>query len=175
LRAINLPSHQKVAMPHLRDLLDGLGMTEVESLLQTGNLVFECKGQSANALESRFELGAKRKLGLGTEFFVRTAKEWRSIVDGNPFADRAESDPGHLVVLVMKSAPTAKRVGTLDDAIEGREIFRAAGRHAYIVYPDGIGRSRLTNALLEKKLGTVGTCRNWNTVRKIAASLDPER
>jgi len=58
---------------------------------------------------------------------------------------------------------------SLGQAIVGREVIRAGGRHLYIVYPDGIGRSRLTNALIEQKLGTQGTARNWNTVLKLAA------
>jgi len=60
-------------------------------------------------------------------------------------------------------------VAALQAAIKGREVVRAKGRHAYIVYPDGIGRSRLTNVMIEKKLGTRGTGRNWNTVLKLAA------
>ena len=54
-------------------------------------------------------------------------------------------------------------------AITGPEVVRASGRHAYIVYPNGTGRSRLTNALIEKHLGTRGTGRNWNTVLKLRA------
>jgi uncharacterized protein (DUF1697 family) len=46
-----------------------------------------------------------------------------------------------------------------------------AGRHLYITYPAGMGPSKLTNALIERKLGTSGTARNWNTVRKIAERL----
>jgi uncharacterized protein (DUF1697 family) len=59
-------------------------------------------------------------------------------------------------------------VSALQQAITGREVVRANGREAYIVYPDGIGRSRLTTALIEKKFGTRGTARNWNTAVKIA-------
>ena len=49
------------------------------------------------------------------------------------------------------------------------EIVRVDGKHADIVYPTGIGRSRLTNTVVEKKLGTASTARNWNTVLKLAA------
>lgn len=87
----------------------------------------------------------------------------------NPFPEEAERDPGHLVVMILKGAPAAHEVKALQDAIRGRELVRADGRAAYVVYPDGIGRSRLTTALLEKKLGTRGTGRNWNTVLKLAA------
>jgi uncharacterized protein (DUF1697 family) len=48
-------------------------------------------------------------------------------------------------------------------------VVRAAGRHLSIVYPDGVGRSRLTNALSESALGGPGTGRNWNTVVKVRA------
>ena len=70
--------------------------------------------------------------------------------------------------MCLKDAPSAAAVKALTAAIKGRETFRAAGRNAYVVYPDGIGRSKLTNALIEKTLETRGTARNWNTVLKLA-------
>ncbi len=71
--------------------------------------------------------------------------------------------------MALKGAPDAGAVAALQAAITGREVVRADGRHAYLVYPDGVGRSRLTLALIEKKLGTSGTARNWNTALKLAA------
>ena len=167
LRAINLGQHNKVGMDKLRELLAKLGFSEVRSLLQTGNLVFGSNVRTGTQLERSLEEAAKQRLGLDTDFFVRTAKEWKAIVAGNPFRDAAKSDPGHLVVMFLKDAPDRKSVAALQEAIAGRELVRAKGRHAYIVYPDGIGRSRLTSALIERKLGTRGTGRNWNTVLKL--------
>ena len=69
----------------------------------------------------------------------------------------------------LKDPPAAKDVAALQATIRGPEIVRAKGRQAYIVYPDGIGRSRLTSALIERKLGTRATGRNWNTVLKLGA------
>ena len=74
--------------------------------------------------------------------------------------------------MFLKAAANAKDVKAIQDAITGPEIIRGDGRHLYIVYPDGIGKSRLTNIFLEKKLGIRGTARNWNTVLKIAALAD---
>jgi uncharacterized protein (DUF1697 family) len=74
--------------------------------------------------------------------------------------------------MFLKEAPSREDVIALQTAIKGREVVRAEGRHAYIVYPDGVGRSRLTNALIERKLGTRGTGRNWNTVLKLGALAD---
>ncbi|PYJ75629.1 MAG: hypothetical protein DME69_14645 [Verrucomicrobia bacterium] len=71
--------------------------------------------------------------------------------------------------MALKDAPKDTDVKALQAAITGREVVRAGGKHLYIVYPDGIGRSRLTNAVIDKLLGTRGTGRNWNTVLKLAS------
>jgi uncharacterized protein (DUF1697 family) len=169
LRAINVGGSKRVAMADLRDFLTELGFRDARSLLQSGNLVFRSDTRSGATLERVLETEAAKRLGLETDFFVRSAAEWQEIVENNPFPDEAKRDPGHLLVMCLKDAPAAPDVNALQDAIRGREIVRAKGRAAYLVYPDGIGRSRLTSALIEKKLGTSGTCRNWNTVLKLAA------
>jgi uncharacterized protein (DUF1697 family) len=91
------------------------------------------------------------------------------VIAHNPFPDEAERDPARLHVMPLKEAPGEDQVDALQAVITGREVLRAHGREAYIVYPDGAGNSRLTNALIERKLGTRGTARNWNTVLKIQA------
>ena len=156
-------------MADLKALLVGLGFADAQTLLQSGNVVFSGGTKTTAALEQTLEHAAATRLGLRTEFFVRSAKEWQAIVDGNPFPREAKDDPGHLVALVVKDALTPSAVTALQQAIVGREVVRANGRCAYIVYPDGIGRSKLTGTLIEKKLGTRGTARNWNTVLKLAA------
>lgn len=169
LRAINVGGHNQVAMTDLRDLLTRLGFSDARSVLQSGNLVFRSQSRTAMRLERVLEAEAKKRLDLQTDFFVRTAEEWKAIVAHNPFPSEAERDPAHLLVMFLKDAPDVKDVKALRAAIAGPEMVRAEGRQAYIVYPDGIGRSRLTSALIEKKLGTRGTGRNWNTILRLAA------
>ncbi len=167
LRGVNLAGHKMVAMADLRAMLTDLGFTDVRSLLQSGNLVFHTRAQASAGLERVLEQETKRRLGLETEFHLRTAPEWQTIVARNPFPDAARRDPGHLLVMCFKDAPAAKDVKALQAAIKGREVVRAVGRQAYIIYPDGVGRSRLTTALIDKTLGLRGTGRNWNTVVKL--------
>jgi uncharacterized protein (DUF1697 family) len=169
LRGINVAGHTRVSMADLRNLLAGLGLADVRSVLQSGNLVFRGKGRSAAHFERLLGSEAETHLGLRTEFFVRTAEEWSAVVAANPFRSEAARDPGRLVVVSLKDAPGAQEVAALQAAIVGREVVRADGRHAYIVYPDGQGRSRLTNAVIERKLRTRGTARNWNTVLRLDA------
>jgi len=167
LRAVNLAGVNKVSMADLRELLVGLGFTDAQTLLQSGNVVFSGGSKTTTALEQTLERAAAKQLGLQTDFFVRTAKEWHAIIDANPFPREAKDDPGHLLAVIMKDDVDAAAVAALQKAIVGREVVRAKGRCAYIVYPDGIGRSKLTSAIIEKKLGTRGTARNWNTVLKL--------
>ncbi len=169
IRGINVGGHQAVAMSDLRDLLTQLGFDGARSLLQSGNLIFRCDAQRSSGLERLLEIEAEKRLGLHADFLIRNAKEWREVVARNPFRKEAKRDPSHLVVMFLKAAANAKDVKAVEAAITGPEIIRADGRQVYIVYPDGIGKSRLTNALIEKKLGIRGTARNWNTVLKIAA------
>lgn len=170
LRAVNLGAHNKVGMADLKALMGALGLDDPQTLLQSGNLVFGSTGRTPAQLEALLAAEARKRLGLDTDFFVRTAREWQAIVAGNPYPEEARRDPGHLVLMALAEAPDRKRVAALQAAITGRETVTAgAGRHAYLVYPDGIGRSKLTNVLVEKHLGTRSTGRNWNTVLKLAA------
>jgi len=169
LRAVNVGGHNMVAMADLRELLAGLGFENPRSLLQSGNLVFGAAAGAGAGIERTLAAGARKHLGLETDFFVRNAREWAELVAANPFRREAERDPGRLIVMFLKDAPAAAAVKALQAAITGPEVVRAGTRHLYIVYPDGTGRSRLTNAVIEGRLGTRGTGRNWNTVLKLGA------
>jgi len=159
-------------MSDLRELVTELGFSDARTLLQSGNLVFRGDGRSSAALEQLLETEAGKRLGLQADFLVRSADEWKDVVARNPFPKEAERDPSHLVVMFLKSAVNPKNVSAAQAAIVGRETIRADRRQVYIVYPDGIGRSRVSNVFLEGKLGIRGTARNWNTVVKLAALAD---
>ena len=167
LRGVNVGG-KLVAMTALRKLAEDLGASDVRTLLNSGNLVF-ASPKRGPALEALLEAEAEKKLGLKTRFFVRSPAEWAAVIAANPFPEAARDDPSHLVAMVLKDAPTAAAADALRAAIGGRETAVVAGRTAYLVYPDGIGRSKLTINVVEKKLATTGTGRNWNTVLKLAA------
>ena len=163
LRAVNVAGHKMVAMGDLRELLTKLGFANAKSLLQSGNLTFD-SSHSPKKVEELLEKEAAKRLGLETAFFVRSAAEWDEIIAKNPFPKEAKDDPGRLVVLFLKDNGDGK---ALQKAIKGREVARGRGKQLYVFYPDGQGRSKLTNALIEKTLGTRATARNWNTVLKL--------
>jgi uncharacterized protein (DUF1697 family) len=169
LRAVNVGG-RSLAMADLRAVAEGLGYGGVKTLLQSGNLVFDAKGKAA-ALEKSLEAALKKEVGLEADFMVRTARELEAVIAANPFPAEAKSDPAHLVVMFLKDRATAKAVDAVREAVKGREVVQHNGRELYITYSDGIGTSKLTGAIIEKKLGVRGTARNWNTVMKLAALL----
>jgi Uncharacterized protein conserved in bacteria len=153
-------------MTVLRDFLAQVGLQDAKSLLQSGNLIFTSKVRTGAELERFLESEAAERLSLEVDFYVRTPDEWKTVIRQNPFRKEAERDPGHLVVLFLKTAPAAENVAALQADIKGPEIVKAKGKQAYIFYPNGQGRSKLTTAMIEKHLGR-GTGRNWNTVTKL--------
>ncbi len=169
LRAVNVGGRSQVAMSDLRNVLTDLLLDDVKSLLQSGNFVFKTDAGVGAKFEAKLEAEMQRRLGLNTAVFVRTTAEMDAVIASNPFPREAQRDPSHLLVVFLKDAPIANAVEALRAAIKGPEVVQTEGKHAYIIYPDGIGRSRLTNAVIEAKLGTQGTARNWNTVLKLAA------
>jgi uncharacterized protein (DUF1697 family) len=171
LRAVNVGGI-KVSMVDLKALLVDLGFEDVRTLLNSGNVVFRGKGETGTDLETRLEAAFANKVARPTEFFVRTAAEWKSIIDRNPMPQEARRDPGHLLVVALKRAPTNQEVDALRAAIVGPETVSADGKQAYIFYPAGVGQSKLTAKLIEKKLGSPGTGRNWNTVLKLGAMVE---
>ena len=168
VRGINVGGRKKLAMADLRDLLTGMGFSDVQSLLQSGNLFFRCATHSAADLEQLLTEKAAKDLKIDTDFLVRSGKQWTKIVAKNPYPEDAERDPSQVAVMCLKQKPSRASVAHLEKAILGREKICAIGAELNIVYPDGIGTSKLTHGLIEKTLGTRGTARNWNTVLKIA-------
>jgi uncharacterized protein (DUF1697 family) len=169
LRGINVGGKNIIPMAVLRELVASLGFTDVKSLLQSGNLVFQSYGKTQAALESFLEIKTAARFGVAADYLVRSSADWEQVVAANPFPKAAKSDPAHLVVMFLKSPPTPSSVKTVQASIKGREVIKSRGRELYIVYPDGIGTSKLTGASIEQKLGIRGTARNWNTVLKLLA------
>ena len=172
LRAVNVAGRNMVSMSDLRAMATRLGLAEPRTLLQSGNLVFTSSLRSSASIERLLEEGAAQHLGLTTDFILRSADELRVAIADNPFKGEARNDPSRLLTMFARAPLTAPQEKALQQAITGREVARVKGRHAYIYYPDGAGRSKLTTAIIEKRLETRVTGRNWNTVLKLKALVE---
>lgn len=170
LRGINVGGNKRVAMADLRALLSKMGYQDVQTLLQSGNAVFSASKKSPAALEAELEAAFEKALEMTVDFHVRTADEWRKVIDANPFPAEAKKDPARFVVSCYKSPLDPAKVKATQAAITGREKLRADGRHLYMTFPDGQGNSKA--AIVVGKMLGPGTARNWNTALKLAALCD---
>src|SRR5207244_6906440 len=119
LRGINVGGNTMVAMSDLRDLVTDCGFTNCQTLLQSGNVIFESASRPAVDLERYLENETAKRLGFQGTVFVRTADEWKKVVRRNPFPDEARRDPGHLLVTFLKNAVPRKAVEAVRAAIVG--------------------------------------------------------
>lgn len=168
LRGVNLAGYKQISMADLRDLVTSLRFDDPQTLLQSGNVVFRCKGKTCDQIERQLEVAIQKEIGFACDMFVRTADEWRKLIAANPFPKEAAAHPGQLLVMCLRTVPTAAAVKAVQSAAPGGEKVRADGRHAYFFYPEGQGKSRLPHSAIQKAFGT-GTARNWNTVKKLEA------
>lgn len=170
LRGVNLGGNKMVAMADLREMLTALGFEDAKTLLQSGNAVFRAEAQPTARLEQLLEAETAKRLKLSCDYHVRTAAELREAMDANPLKAAAKKDPSRFTVTFYKQPLDGALVKAAQAAIEGPEIVRAEGRHLYMYWPDGQGRSK-AGAVVGRILKAQGTARNWNTVVKLANIL----
>ena len=168
LRGINVGGNKRVAMADLRSALESLGYEDVSTVLQSGNAVFSAPGGKASASERSIERVIESRLAMSVKVLVRTGPELSAIIKANPLPE-AVAEPAKLHVAFLSAQPEPGRFESIDASRFEREVFRQDGRALYIWYRDGAGSSKLTNAVLESRLGVTATSRNWNTVTKLAA------
>jgi len=172
LRGVNVGGYQKLNMEALRTLCGGLGLRDVQTYIQSGNVVFRENTGDPGAAASRIEDGIQKNFGFRPNVVVRTTSELRKVIANNPFAGRPEVEPNRLLAVFMASAPTRQaREQILAMPCEPEEMH-IKGRELYVYYPDGMARPKIPLVRIEKLLQIPSTGRNWNTVNKLLAMAE---
>ncbi|MFB3924066.1 MAG: DUF1697 domain-containing protein [Terriglobia bacterium] len=169
LRGVNVGGHNLIKMDALRALYESLGLGEVRTYLQSGNVVFKTRERSRHRLSERIAHGIDRRFGIRPDVILRTSSDFRKVIAGNPFAGRREIEPAKLHVTFLPSNPGPKARQEILRIRTAPEELYVSGRELYVYFPNGMGRSRFPWGLIEKTLRMSGTARNWNTVRKLFA------
>ncbi|WP_422055961.1 DUF1697 domain-containing protein [Sphingomonas sp.] len=170
LRGINLGKRQ-LKSAELKAVVEGLGFTDVKTLLASGNVVFTAPDARAEQLEAQIHDALAQETGLKSEIFVRTPDEMEAVVAANPFPDAATDRPSFLVVTFHRKPVDSAAVEAVMATHDGPERARAIGRELYIDFPEGQARSTLHAPLGKATRDPVTTARNWNTVVKIRDAL----
>lgn len=169
LRGVNVGGNRKLPMADLKRELTALGYANVRTLLASGNVVFEGKKQSTEAVERKLERDLAARMGLETDVMVRTPEEWAAAMAANPFVAEAQSQPSRLLLVALKSEPAAPARAALATYLErlaGPERVEVRGREVFVFFPEGQADSKLNLRALGSSTG-----RNWNTVSKLHAMV----
>jgi uncharacterized protein (DUF1697 family) len=168
LRAINVGGHT-VKMDRLRGLFESLGLSNAETFIASGNVLFEAAARDAAALEKKIEAGLREALGYEVATFIRTDAELKAIANYKPFPQSQLEAATAFNIAFLKEPPDAaskKKVLALRTELDD---FHIHGREFYWLSQVKQSESTFSNALLEKTLGRPSTLRGAETVRKIAA------
>jgi uncharacterized protein (DUF1697 family) len=169
LRAVNVGG-RKLPMAELRALCEALGWHEVETYIQSGNVVFAAAG-AAGKLEAALEKAISERFGFEAPAMIRPADEWRELLAANPFREEAEAEPSRVFVGVPKQEIEAGAAERIEAKAAAGERVREASGALWFHYPEGAGVSKLTPALIDRATGCPVTARNWRTATKLAELL----
>jgi uncharacterized protein (DUF1697 family) len=167
LRGINVGGHNKVPMAELRSLCEDLGWEDVQSYIQSGNLVFSAAGKPA-ALEKKLAGAIEKHFGLSVPVVVRAASTWPCYVGGNPFPAASKKEPNLVLLHLSQKPPKRGCANAILERAVGGERVTAVGDALWIHFKSGIARSKLTPVVLDRIVGSPVTARNWRTVLKLA-------
>jgi uncharacterized protein (DUF1697 family) len=171
LRGINVGGRNKLPMADLRELFEEAGCSDVRSYIQSGNVICGASAALRQRLPSRISGAIAERFGYDVPVVVRTGAELAAVASEHPLRG-PRTDDKTLHVAFLAHAPSAKQRAALDPERSPPDRFELRGRELYLCCPNGIARTKLTNAYLDRTLGTVSTVRNWNTVQKLHALCD---
>ncbi len=166
LRAVNVGGTSRIKMDALRAVYESIGLKDVRTLLQSGNVVFRSGISDREQLVKRITQELERRLELKVDVILRTLPEVASIVERGPVLS-PRADKAKLLVMFLSAVPDGAAQAAFAKGHKGPEMLEMRGPEIYLYYPDGVGRSKLTGAFIENKLNVSGTARNWNTLQKL--------
>jgi uncharacterized protein (DUF1697 family) len=170
LRGINVGGNNILPMKDLAKMFADAGCANVRTYIQSGNVIFE-KASGAQKIADAITANIAERLGFPAPMILRTSEQLRKIIRDNPFL-AAAPDQKWLHVYFLASAPHARSIASLDPNRSAPDAFQVLGQEIYLHLPNGMGRSKLTNAYFDSKLSTTCTARNWATVLKLSEMMD---
>lgn len=137
--------------------------TDVSTYIQSGNVVFRAKAGPNQSLQRQISNAIEKRFGFACPVVVRSAEELAATVRNNPFHKKG-SNENELHVMFLADEPTSEALSKLDPQRSPGDEFLVRGKDIYLRLPNGVARSKLTNAYFDSKLNTTSTARNWRTI-----------
>lgn len=167
LRGINVSGRNRIPMAELRTVCSSLGWHDVQTYIQSGNVVFTATTDRTTA-ESDLSAAIAGHFGLTIPVIVRSAAEWHAYIVANPLTAEAAADPARVMLALSKATPHEDAAAEVQQRAAAGEQVRGSGDAIWIYFPSSAADSKLTPAVLDRLAGSPVTMRNWRTVLALA-------
>jgi uncharacterized protein (DUF1697 family) len=167
LRGINVGGNKKIKMDKLRSSFEALGLEQVKTYIQSGNVVFKTTKISPLALSRKLEERILGDFGFSVSVISRTADEIGNTIANNPFFNQPGIDPERLHVAFLSQAPVPTALKKLSDLTLAPDRSLCPGKEVYLYFPNGVSGSSLWKHPLDRVLSVEATMRNWKTVNAL--------
>jgi uncharacterized protein (DUF1697 family) len=164
LRGINVGGHKRIKMDQLRKSFEALGLEQVQTYIQSGNVVFKAGKTAPAALSAKIEKRILNDFGFSVSVISRTADEMALTIENNPFLKQRGIDAEKLHVMFLSEAPASPALKKLAMVTAPPDQFRSADREIYFYLPNGVSQSVLFKSPVDRILAVITTTRNWRTV-----------
>jgi uncharacterized protein (DUF1697 family) len=164
LRGINVGGQKQVRMADLKGLYESLGLGNVQTYVQSGNVVFDSKEQDAEKLRKFIEAQIKATFSFSVPVTIRTADDFKCVIENHPFA---KEDPVRVLVTFLYERPEQSKWNELSHYQDKVDRFALGEQEIFLFCPGGYGRTKLSNTFFEKKLGVAATTRNWKSINAL--------
>jgi uncharacterized protein (DUF1697 family) len=168
LRGVNLGPNKRMKMEKLRASCEALGFTQVQTYIQSGNVVFKAAKTAPAKLAKKIEERIVRDFGFSAAVLVRTREEIGCLIEKNPFLKKTD-DGARLHAVFLAEVPAAEILKEFAGLTTLPDESRCIEREVFLYLPNGMGKSSLIHNPLERKLLKGATTRNWNTVKQLHA------
>jgi uncharacterized protein (DUF1697 family) len=170
LRGINVGGKHILPMKQLAEIFADAECGDVRTYIQSGNVIFQAPRTGAEGLSERVARAIQESFGFPVPVILRSSAQLAEVVRSNPFLRAGEAEKT-LYIYFLADRPAASAVKGLDSERFLPDAYKVIDQHIYLHLPNGMGRSKLTNAYFDSKLSTVSTARNWATVLKLSAMV----
>jgi uncharacterized protein (DUF1697 family) len=167
LRGINVGGHNMIKMEALKQMYDSLGFKNVQTYIQSGNVIFQHKTTEREKLENKIARKISDKFLFEVPVIVIEMEELKYIVNNNPFTSDRSKDAAHFHMTFLSALPEKSNIEKIKEGQYQADDFSILGKAIYLYCPNGYSNSKLTNTFLETKLKVMATTRNWKTTKEL--------
>jgi len=167
LRGINVSGQKLIKMAALRKSYENIGLHNVTTYVQSGNVIFTCNHFEINELEQKISSQIEKDFGFEVPVIVLTIDKLQQVIDNNPFLKDPNIDQSFLYVTFFSSKPDHYDCKLIEDKKQNGEEIIFSDNAVYLYCPNGYGKTKLTNNFLETKLKVGATTRNWKTTNEL--------